>query len=47
VTANDLSSWVDASWTPDTPGMTDQTVGKYLSDEILAPLFNKPAPTIP
>jgi len=27
--------------------MTDQTVGKYLSDDILAPLFNKPAPTIP
>ena len=34
------------SWTPDTPGMTDQTVGKYLSDDILAPLFDKPAPTI-
>ena len=47
LTVNDLSSWVDASWTPDTPGMTDQTVGKYLSDDILAPLFNKPAPTIP
>jgi hypothetical protein len=43
----DLSTWVDASWTPDTPGMTDQTVGKYLSDDILAPLFNRPAPTIP
>jgi ribose transport system substrate-binding protein len=47
LTVNDLSTWVDASWTPDTPGMTDQTVGKYLSDDILAPLFNKPAPTIP
>jgi ribose transport system substrate-binding protein len=46
LTVNDLSSWVDASWTPDTPGMTDQTVGKYLSDDILAPLFDKPAPTI-
>ena len=47
LTVNDLASWVDASWTSDTPGMTDQTVGKYLSDDILAPLFNKPAPTIP
>ena len=46
LTVDDLSSWVDASWTPDTPGMTDQTVGKYLSDDILAPLFDKPAPTI-
>ena len=47
LTVNDLSTWVDASWTPDTPGMTDQTEGKYLNDDILAPLFNKPAPTIP
>jgi ribose transport system substrate-binding protein len=47
LTVEDLKSWVDPSWTPDTPGMTDQTVGKYLSDAILAPLFDKPAPTIP
>jgi ribose transport system substrate-binding protein len=47
VTVDDLSNWVDPSWTPDTPGMTDQTVGKFLSDDILAPLFNNPAPTIP
>jgi len=46
LTVNDLKSWVDPSWTPDTPGMTDQTVGKYLSDDILAPLLDKPAPTI-
>jgi len=47
VSANDLGNWVDPSWTPDTPGMTDQTVGKFLGDDVLAPLFNKPAPTIP
>jgi hypothetical protein len=46
LTVKDLKSWVDPSWTPDTPGMTDQTVGKYLSDAVLAPLFDKPAPTI-
>lgn len=47
LTAVDLSAWVDPSWTPDTPGMTDQTVGKYLGDDVLAPLFDRPAPTIP
>ena len=47
VTAETLADWIDPSWTPETPGMTDQTVGIYLSDDILAPLFNDPAPTIP
>lgn len=47
VTADTLKDWVDPSWTPDTPGMTDQTVRKFLSDDILAPLFDRPAPTIP
>jgi hypothetical protein len=47
VTADTLNDWVDPSWTPDSPGMTDQTVGTYLGDDILAPLFNNPGPTVP
>jgi ribose transport system substrate-binding protein len=47
VTADNLNDWVDPSWTPDSPGMTDRTVGTYLGDDILAPLFDNPAPTIP
>jgi ribose transport system substrate-binding protein len=47
ITAANLSSWVQPGWTFSTPGMTDQTAGKYLSDDILAPLFSNPAPTVP
>jgi ABC-type sugar transport system substrate-binding protein len=47
VTEETLDQWVQPDWTPETPGMTDQTVGEYLSDDILAPLFTNPAPTIP
>ena len=47
ITADNLDQWVQADWTPDSPGMTDQTVGTYLGDDILAPLFDNPAPSIP